>query len=63
MAFHEMIKLVKLMKGGNNFQGLGRWASWVMTINSKHRTRVVVFYGVGKFKVKGLGTVYQQIIW
>jgi hypothetical protein len=60
LAFHEMIKVVKSTKGGNDFRGLGRWASWVMTIDSKHRTRVVAVYGVGKSKVKGLGTVYQQ---
>ena len=33
-----------------------------MTINSKHRTRVVAVYGIGRFKAKGLGTVYQQIL-
>ncbi len=62
MAFQEMIKVVKSTKGGNNFWGLGRWARWVMKINSKHRSRVVTVYGIGRFKAKGLGTVYQQIL-
>ncbi len=62
LAFHKMIKVVKSTKGVNDFRGLGRWVSWVMTINSKHRTRVVAVYGVGKSKAKGLGTVYQQYL-
>ena len=58
MAFHEMIKLVKVTKGGNYFQGLGRWSIWVMTIDSKHRTRVVVLCDIIIFNVKGLEIVY-----
>ncbi len=62
MEFHELIKVVKLTKGGKDFCGIGRWTNWVMTINLKHRTRVVAVYGVGKFKAKGLETVCQQYL-
>ncbi len=62
MVFHDMIKVVKLTKGGNNFQGLGRWASCEMMINSKHRIRVVAVYGISRFKAKGIGTVYRKIL-
>ena len=39
---------------------LGRWASWVLSNNPEHRTRVVVAYCPGRSRREGLKTVYQQ---
>ncbi len=44
----------------NDFRNLGRWASWILSSNPAHRTRVVVAYCPGKAKKSGLKTVYQQ---
>jgi hypothetical protein len=47
-------------KPSNNFQGLGRWCSWLFYCNPTHTTRIVVAYRTGSGKLTGLRTMYQQ---
>ena len=58
MAFKDLIPYVR--KKCHDFRQLGRVASWLVYANPKHQTRVVVAYGVGRSKPKGLRTRYQQ---
>ena len=47
-------------KTAHNFRNLGRWASWVLSTNPLHRTRLVSAYCPGRSKKTGLKMVYQQ---
>ena len=58
VAMFELIKCIKT--SCVDFRGLGRWTSWQLSIDPKHKTRVVVAYGIGKTKPEGLTTNYQQ---
>ena len=58
IAMFELIKCIKT--SCVDFRGLGRWTSWQLSIDPKHKTRVVVAYGIGKSKPQGLTTNYQQ---
>ncbi len=58
---HKFLQYAR--KPSNNFQGLGRWCSWLLYYNPTHSTRIVVVYRTGSGKSKGLRTIYQQQIW
>ena len=58
-----MFELIKCIKTScADFRGLGRWTSWQLSIDPKHKTRVVIAYSVGKTNPQGLTTNYQQAL-
>ena len=61
VLFDELIQYAS-KKGCVDFRGLGRWTSWVLSLDDKQKTRFVVAYSVGKGKSFKLGSVYQQTI-
>ena len=50
-----------VLRSVGDFRGLGRWNSWIIQADPRHRTRMVVaYYQVGQAWQRGLSTNYQQ---
>ena len=60
MAMFELIKCIKTSCA--DFRGLGRWTSWQLSIDPKHKTRVVIAYSIGKTKPEDLTANHQQAL-
>ncbi len=49
-----------IARSSRDFRGLGRWHSWIIQADPRHRTRMVVAYQVGRSRQQGPRTIYQQ---